>query len=203
MGDKQSRDAGDKVRMHAFADHWAWNNSRTNTGLTKEYLGGDNHTQSHHPDSTYMRSVSLFLVLPPFSFLESMALGIQYQLDDRFALGLKASVAYLHGRGHEEFFPPGGVGGGIKVSYYFQKTGQPRFLNVNVINFEASYLSPVIEKTPGRRYHGSEIELTLGHDGLEGRGFGFLWALGAAASFATSLPPLFFPALKLGIHYDF
>jgi hypothetical protein len=150
-------------------------------------------------DTSQTRSVAVYLV--PLGFLEGVALGIQYQLDDQFAVGIKLCSAFLGGKGF--ILPPSGVGGGVKVSYYFHETGHRRFLNANVVNFEASYLKPLIDKNQRRTYHASEIELTIGHDGIQGVGFGFLWAFGVAFSSATSLPPLVFPALKLGVHYDF
>jgi hypothetical protein len=150
-------------------------------------------------DSLQTRSVAVYLV--PIGFLEGGALGFQYQIDNQFAVGLKLCSAFLGGRSY--IFPPAGIGGGVKLSYYFDKTGHRRFLKANAINFEASYLYPKISKSPGRAYHASEVELTIGHDGIEGTGLGFLWAVGLSFSTSTSLPPLFFPALKLGVHYDF
>lgn len=154
--------------------------------------------ESSSQQSPDTRTYSIYFGI---GFLEAVALGVQYQINDHFAVGAKFSAYYLSGRGY--IVPPSGGGGGIKLSYYFDRVGGNKvLLRANVVNFEASYLVPHINKSSDRSYYGAGIEITVGHDAIKDKGLGFLWAVGGSFSAATSLVPSFFPALKLGLHFD-
>ncbi|MDP2884775.1 MAG: hypothetical protein Q8P51_07130 [Ignavibacteria bacterium] len=136
------------------------------------------------------RTVSIYGGL---GFLELIALGVQYQINDEFALGVKADIALV--AGHD--LPQGGFGGGFKGSYFFDRSGKGTFLSMNVLNIEASYLA-----TSGGG--ATSMEATVGHDSIEGRGIGFLWLIGISRG---GFPgernrALVFPALKIGFHLD-
>ena len=149
--------------------------------------------------SSEIRSFDIYLI--PIGYLELLALGAQYQLNEKYSIGLKFCGSFISRHGF--ILPETGAGAGIKLSYYFYKSGYARALKANVINFEVSLLDPGISKAKGRTYHSAEFEITVGHDGIEGKGFGFLWAVGVALSTTTSLHPLYAPAFKIGVHYDF
>jgi hypothetical protein len=139
------------------------------------------------------RTVSVYAGL---GFLELIALGVQYQINDEFALGVKTDVALV--AGHD--LPQGGMGGGLKGSYFFSRAGEGTFLSINVLNIEASVLPSVDLE----RRDAISLEATIGHDSIEGRGIGFLWLIGISRG---GFPgegdrPLIFPAVKIGFHVD-
>ncbi len=150
------------------------------------------------PRSSDTRTFSVYTAI---GFLEIGAIGAQYQIDDNFGIGVKADGYFLGGPAY--ILPNGARGGGIKFSYFFDRTGSRNFYGTNAINLEVSYLSPDISKEPGRSYAASGIELTVGHDSIKDKGLGILWATGGSFSCSTGLPPLFFPAFKVGLHMDF
>lgn len=136
------------------------------------------------------RTVSIYTGL---GFLELIAFGVQYQINDAFALGMKADIALVSG--HDR--PQGGSGGGFKGSYFFSRNGEETFLSMNVLNIEASYLA-----TSGGG--AISLEATIGHDSIEGRRIGFLWLIGICRG---GFPgegdrALIFPAVKIGFHVD-
>lgn len=139
-----------------------------------------------------IRTVSVYTGI---GFLEYLVLGAQYQINDKFSFGVKADAIFLGGGSG---LPNAGIGGGIKASYFFDRDWYDNFLGFNTVNLEASYLG--IRSGPNE--FGTGLELTVGHDSIEGCGLGLLWALGAAYSVSTDHPALLFPALKLGIHLD-
>jgi hypothetical protein len=96
-------------------------------------------------------------------------LGVGYQINSEFALGMRADMVGLGTGGRDKM--PIGSGVGIKGSYYFSRAGEGVFLSTNVVNIEASYLLATSEE-------GRSAELTIGHDSIKGRGFGVLWSKG-------------------------
>jgi hypothetical protein len=126
-----------------------------------------------------------------------IAFGVQYQINSEFALGFKVDAAILSGSGPGIGLPLAGSGGGIKGSYFLSRAGEGTFLSINVLNFEGSYI----------RSHGdggTSLELTVGHDSIEGQGIGVLWLIGLARgeSESVSYRSLIFPAVKIGFHVD-
>lgn len=136
------------------------------------------------PEQT--RIVSIYAGI---GFLELAALGVQYQINDEFALGVKADAALI--AGHD--VPGGGFGGGLKGSYFFR----PNFLSMNVLNVEVSYLASAGGGA-------TSLEATVGHDSIQGRGVGFFWLIGVSrGGFPGERDrPLIFAAVKIGFHLD-
>jgi hypothetical protein len=136
------------------------------------------------------RTVSIYAGL---GFLELAVLGVQYQIDDAFSVGVKAGPALIGG--HDR--PGGGFGGGLKGSYFLSRTGEEAFLSINVLNVEAAYLSA----SGGGAL---SLEATIGHDAMEGRGIGFLWLIGVGrGGFPEERDrALIFPAVKIGFHVN-
>jgi hypothetical protein len=93
--------------------------------------------QGHERSSVQSLNTRTVSVYTGLGFLELLALGVQYQINDEFALGVKADVALV--AGHD--LPQGGSGGGLKGSYFFSRTGEGSFLSMNVVNVETSYLA--------------------------------------------------------------
>jgi len=124
-------------------------------------------------------------------FLELFAVGVQYQINDRFAFGVKTDVGLVGG--HD--LPRGGFGGGFKGSYFIDRTGEETFLSINVLTIEASYLAT---GSGGAAL----LEATFGHDSIQGRGIGFFWLIGMAHGEGGGEHPLIFLTVKIGLHLD-
>jgi hypothetical protein len=136
------------------------------------------------------RTVSIYTGL---GYPEIIALGVQYQINDDFALGMKADIVGFGKGGRDEI--PVGSGVGIKGSYFFSRTGEGTFLSTNVVNIEGSYLFGFFEE-------GRSAEFTIGHDSIEGRGIGVLWSIGIALGAPAGHPLVIFLAAKIGFHVD-
>jgi hypothetical protein len=158
--------------------------------ITVAGVGWGQSAEQYSAQKPQTRTVSIYTGL---GFLELLAVGVQYQINDEFALGAKADVALV--AGHD--VPQGGSGGGLKGSYFFSCTGEGSFLSINVVNVEASYLA-----TSGGG--ALSLEATIGHESIEGRGVGFLWLIGIArGGFPGERDrALMFPALKIGFPVD-
>ncbi|MFH0991280.1 MAG: hypothetical protein V1799_14835 [bacterium] len=150
---------------------------------------GQNYEQSS-AQRVATRTVSIYTGL---GFFELLAFGVQYQINDEFAFGVKAGVALV--AGHD--LPQGGAGGGFKGSYFFDRTGKGTLLSLNVLNIEESFLAT-------GKGGATSLEVTIGHDSIEGRGIGFLWLVGISRGGFSGEKDrqLIFPVLKIGLHLD-
>ena len=158
------------------------------TSVASQQRTSSDYRLQEQPTET--RRVSIYSGV---GFLELIALGVQYQIDDEFGLGVKGDIALV--AGHD--LPYGGAGGGVKGSYFFSRNGEGSFLSTNVLNAEASYVST--------SYGGAaSLEVTIGHDRIDGRGLGFLWLIGISrGGFPGERDrPLFFPTVKIGFHVN-
>jgi hypothetical protein len=93
---------------------------------------GQSIEQSPHQNQN-TRTISIYAGI---GFLELIVLGVQYQINDEFAFGVKTDAALVGG--HDR--PGGGLGGGFKGSYFFNPNGKGTFVSMNVLNVEVSYL---------------------------------------------------------------
>ena len=135
------------------------------------------------------RTVSIYAGLGGPEFI---ALGVQYQNNSKFALGVKLDVVLIKGGGD---IPLLGAGGGMKGSCFFSRAGEGTFLSINVVNIEASYLA-VLDGD------GTLVESTIGHDSIEGQGIGILWSIGTALRAYEGGRPSISLAAKIGLHVD-
>jgi hypothetical protein len=152
---------------------------------------GSGQSIEQSPDKNQnKRTISIYTGI---GFLELIVLGVQYQINDEFALGVKADAGLVGG--HDR--PGGGFGGGFKGSYFFSPNGKGTFLSTNVLNVEVSYLAT-------GEGGATSLEATIGHDSIEGRGIGFLWLIGSCRGGfpGEKNRPLIFPAVKFGFHVD-
>ncbi len=141
-------------------------------------------------------------VFGSFGFLELASAGILYQFSDQYAFGAIVTRSALGGRSY--FGPNNTAGIGIRGSYYFDRTGSTNFLWSNVISVDCQYLF-VIREGKTVTFHnpgGLGVEAIVGRDGFIGPGIGILWGAGLSATFHSEYPPLFFPAFRLGVHFD-
>lgn len=151
------------------------------------------------PDpATRPRYVSVALTM---GSLEIMSAAVLVQLSEKYSLGLVASAVALYG-GRGPFFNAT-WGAGVRWSYYFSRDGKGKFLWANVIAVDCQYLLPerdrhIMWRNPG----GVGLEAVVGRDGYVGPGLGITWGAGVSMSLHHDVPPLFFPALRLGLHVD-
>jgi len=137
-----------------------------------------------------LRSTSIYIGM---GSPQVMALGVQFQIDEEFALGIVTDMVGFGKGGRDEV--PFGMGAGIKVSYFLSRTGEDTFLSVNVVNIEESHAFGLFEE-------GNLAEFAIGHDSIEGGGVGFLWSIGAAFGAPTGQPLVASFAGKIGLHVD-
>jgi hypothetical protein len=149
--------------------------------------------QSEEQSSVQKPDTRSFSIYTGLGYPEIIALSVQYQINDKFALGVKAVIADFGKGGRDEI--PMGSGVGIKGSYFFSRTGERTFLSTNVVNIESSYLFGFFEE-------GRSAEFTIGHDSIEGRGIGVLWSIGMALGAPAGRPLVIFLAAKIGLHVD-
>ena len=93
---------------------------------------------------------------------------------------------------------------GLRGSYYFSPDGSGLFLKCNNLTCDIMYLPPYDIPPDGNRFRpsGVGIETTVGRDCTVSSGLGIFWAVGLSMSFHRDVSPLFFPALKFGVHID-
>jgi hypothetical protein len=131
-----------------------------------------------------------------------MCIGVNLQCTDQYALGIIGTRSALGGSSY--FGPNNTAGLGIRGSYYFDRTGFATVLSSNVITVDCQYLF-VIREGKTATFHnpgGLGVEAIVGRDGFIGPGIGILWGVGISATFHSEYPPLFFPAFRLGVHFD-
>jgi len=146
-----------------------------------------------------LRSVFIFANV---GSLEIMNLGIGLQLSEQYSLALASSAFALGGKVY--ILPETALGIGVRGSYYFSPDGRTKFLWANVISCDLMYLLPhqADQKISFHSPGGVGIEAIIGRDGIVGSGIGISWGVGMAMSIHSEKPPLFFPAIKLGLHID-
>ncbi len=125
--------------------------------------------------------------------IEPFALGVGFQVNPEWAVGVKWGVYWLSGRSY--ITPPPGVGVGTRISQRIGTTA------INNINYElaAFYVA-------GNQYSGSKalirggvLDINIGHESYE-KGMNFIWSLGVTATTAEGSPLLILPNLKIGIN---
>lgn len=144
------------------------------------------------------RHISLF---GSFGFLEFYSVGVSVQIAEGWSVGVVGAGFILGGGG---ILPAFARGYGIRGSYQFSRDGQDNFLWANVLSADVLYLfrERREEKFGLRNPGGIGIELIVGRDCAVGPGIGILWGAGIAAGVHSEVPPLLFPAFRLGLHID-
>ena len=74
------------------------------------YVGRGQSIEQFPDHNQTIRTISIYTGI---GFLELIVLGVQYQINDEFALGVKADAGLVGGHG----LPGGGLGGGFKVEF--------------------------------------------------------------------------------------
>lgn len=128
-------------------------------------------------------------------------LGLGYQLDDVYSLGIKWGIYWTSSKGGRPeggpAVPNGGAGFGIRFS---------RSLNNNIfnnINFETTFFHTISENNFSDFIKGGAIDVNIGNENHLQNGQNFIWSLGLVSSFANGVSPLFLPNLKIGININF
>lgn len=130
-----------------------------------------------------------------FGLADLLGIGFGYQIDNYFAIGLKAGGYWVGGG---TLFPTAAGGVGIKVSRTLD------FKVFNNLNFETIFYLGVpnySDKNPFIK--GSAYEINIGYENKTNKGLNFFWSVGAAASFAKDSPSLYMPNLKIGFNFNF
>ena len=147
-----------------------------------------------------LRTVSLF---GSSGALELFCIGITFQSSESYSVGLIAGGFIIGGKAF--ILPNGARGLGFRNSYYFNPTGEGKFLLANALSSDIMYLFPFVHpddnistKNPG----GVGVDIMIGHDGIEGKGIRINWGAGVAGSFHHDVPALITPALKLGMQIN-
>jgi len=146
-----------------------------------------------------IRSGSLFIGVGPS---EEIHAGISFQWSQNVAIGLIAGGFLIHSHSETtlEMLPALGLRG----SWYYSPEGKGAILGWNNITCDIMYLPPYDIPPDGNRFRpmGVGIETTIGRDCITFSGVGVYWGAGLSMSFHRDVQPLFFPALKLGVHLD-
>lgn len=158
------------------------------TGLLNEYCAMENNIENK---GTLSHRTAYFILT--VGFADPLALGLGYQLNNNWAIGIKWDGYWLYGG---SFVPNSGGGLGIKLS----KRTKINYIN----NLNLELLPFLFSSTDKSRilFKGFTVELNIGNEQIRSSGIYFIWSVGAVASFARHTPPLYLPNLKIGFNVN-
>ncbi len=179
--------------------------------FTKKFLASGimrQASEESQPLNPVMRSVSVYAAV---GITEFLVFGVQPQISDKFAIGMQMNAVVLDfGNKIGDGFGAASYSLGIKSSYYFDRLGEWYVLGANALSLESSFL---FGDDYSRVSSGVWIALTVGHDGIIGKGIGIYWNAGLAYNSARKIAvyndrvretlPSFYPIFQLGLHFDF
>ena len=127
--------------------------------------------------------------------IEPLALGVGFQVNPEWAMGVKWGVYWLSGRSY--ITPPPGVGVGTRISQRIGTTA------INNINYELAAFYVAGNQYSGSKalIRGGSLDINIGHESYE-RGMNFIWSLGVTATTAEGSPLLVLPNLKIGFNVN-
>lgn len=119
--------------------------------------------------------------------IEPLGLGVGYQIDNNWAVGIKLGQYWLSGG---TYIPNGGGGVGLRVSERI------KLWVANNVNYEITSLLAHSKLT------GVAVDVNLGRESIE-KGVNFIWSLGITGTSAEGSSLLILPNLKIGLVVNF
>jgi hypothetical protein len=128
--------------------------------------------------------------------LETLSVGIGYQIQPNLAIALDASVSAIGGTSF--LFPNTASGFGIRTSYYIP------FLIFNNITFESIlYLDQGIYKQSPQFIKGYFLDLTIGKEIIDEKGLRVFYGVGLSGSHPIDVSGRFSVSFKIGLNFNF
>ena len=129
--------------------------------------------------------------------MDIMGVGLGWQINSNFAIGLKWTGYWLSGG---TFVPNSGTGIGIKISEKIT------FGIFNNINYETTFFYRYSDQKPEKSkvlIKGFAVDINIGDENINDNGFNFIWLVGVVVSSAQGSKPLLLPNLKIGFNINF